>query len=66
MQTNIKFIRNEVIGADQEIFGDNCLNTKLYNELKQTLLNCDQLKYSINDLITVADNVRIIYSGIFL
>ncbi len=57
MSTNVKFITNEAIDLDKEIFADKYLNMKFLNELKQTSLNCDQLVCSINDLVTIANNV---------
>ena len=57
MSTNVKFITSEAIDLDKEIFADNYLNKKFLNELKQTSINCDQLVYSINDLVTIANNV---------
>ncbi len=57
MSTNVKFITSEAIDLDKEIFADNYLNKKFLNELKQTSINCDQLVSSINDLVTIANNV---------
>ncbi len=57
MSTNVRFITNEAVSLDKEIFADKYLNMRFFNEIKQTSSNCDQLVSSINDLVTMANYV---------